>query len=893
MQPFNAMRTKHLQNCLSKGGSAACWYSALGLSITLAINAPAHAEEFFNPSFLSDNPEAVADLSRFDKGEGQAPGSYLVETYLNGEYVATRNITFIPRQHGGEKDPELKPEIRSDDSGLSACMTRIYLEKLGVNIQEFPLIKEASLVQCINLEQAIPQASETLDFEKLRLNISIPQAALKNSVRGYIPPEEWDEGISALLLNYNFTGGNMQSRHEKGVDSNYFLNLNSGLNLGGWRLRNYSTWNYSQSSRRNSQNWQNISTYAQRTIVPIKSSVTLGDSYTPSDIFNSVGFRGIQLESDDNMLPDSLRGFAPTIRCVANSNAKITVKQNGYVIYQTYVPPGAFTLSDLYATSSSGDLQVTVAEANGTENSFSVPYSAVPVLQREGRIKYSLTAGQYRSNNSHQDKPVFGQGTLIWGLPGGVTLYGGSQLANNYRAFALGSGINLGHWGAVSADLTQANSVLPDESRHQGQSLRFLFAKSLNELGTNFQLLGYRYSTQGFYTLDETAYSRMSGYTIDTQDGPVYVEPTYRDYYNLNYTKKGRVQVNISQQLGTYGSIFLSGSRQTYWYTDQTNDLWQLGYSAYLNDLSYNLTYSYNQGVGYSEADKRIALNVSLPIGKWLSNGGKAADITHSNNTAHATYAANADTKGRVTQQTGVSGTLLDRNNLSYGVQQGYGNHGVGANGGANLNYRGPYGNSNIAYGYSKDYRQVNYGLSGGLIGHANGVTLSQPLGDTNVLIKAPGASGVSLENSTGISTDWRGYAVVPYATAYRLNRVALDTTTLKDNADLEDAVANVVPTQGALVRAEFTTLIGVRALITLIQVNGKPVPFGASVSRDDEKGGGIVGDNGQVYLSGLPLDGHLLVKWGNAADQTCRVAYSLPQESQNKAISYTEARCQ
>ncbi|MBW0671940.1 fimbria/pilus outer membrane usher protein, partial [Escherichia coli] len=39
-----------------------------------------------------------------------------------------------------------------------------------------------------------------------------------------------------------------------------------------------------------------------------------------------------------------------------------------------------------------------------------------------------------------------------------------------------------------------------------GRDIRFLYAKSMNTFGTNFQLMGYRYSTQGFYTLDDVAY---------------------------------------------------------------------------------------------------------------------------------------------------------------------------------------------------------------------------------------------------------------------------------------------------------------------------------------------------------------------------------------------------
>src|SRR5690606_9685828 len=134
----------------------------------------------------------------------------------------------------------------------------------------------------------------------------------------------------------------------------------------------------------------------------------------------------------------------------------------------------------LYPTSSSGDLNVEIKEADGTINSYSVPYSAVPVLQREGSVKYAAAAARYRSSSSQQEDVNFIQGTLIWGLPKGFTVYGGTQLTEKYAAFALGSGVNLGNVGAVSADVTSAQSELSDGSSHSGQSIRFLYAKSLN-----------------------------------------------------------------------------------------------------------------------------------------------------------------------------------------------------------------------------------------------------------------------------------------------------------------------------------------------------------------------------------------------------------------------------
>ncbi|WP_241185280.1 fimbria/pilus outer membrane usher protein, partial [Klebsiella grimontii] len=73
--------------------------------------------------------------------------------------------------------------------------------------------------------------------------------------------------------------------------------------------------------------------------------------------------------------------------------------------------------------------------------------------------------------------------------------------------------------GALSLDITQANATLPDDSERQGQSVRFLYNKSLTDTGTNIQLVGYRYSTRGYFSFADTTYSRMSGYNVETQDG--------------------------------------------------------------------------------------------------------------------------------------------------------------------------------------------------------------------------------------------------------------------------------------------------------------------------------------------------------------------------------------
>lgn len=846
----------------------------------IAIIKNSYAGEFFNPAFLSDNGNEVADLSRFDKGLGQAAGDYRVEVFLNGEYVATQDILFVST----EKDGKIKPG--SDDTGLIPCLTTDWFKKYNIDISNAILLNDS----CVDFQSTYDKSQARFDFEDQKLYIEIPQASFINNIRGYIPPSEWQDGINALLLNYGFTGSHSKDTKNDERYNNYFLNLDSGVNLGSWQVRNASTWNYTSDRRTDNSQWNNIRTYVQKAIIPLKSQLTIGDSFTENDIFDSVGFRGVKLASDDNMLPDSMRGFAPTVRGVANSNAQVTIRQNGYVIYQSYVSPGAFEIKDLYATSNSGNLDVTVKENNGTITQFTVPYSAVPMLQREGRTKYEVTAGEFRSGSSMQNSPDFWQGTISHGLSEGVTVYGGTQLSDNYRAFSAGAGKNLGEWGAISADITQANSRLPNGEHKQGQSVRFLYAKSLNELGTNFQLMGYRYSTKGYYTLSETSYRQMSGYNIRTQDGAEYKDAEIIDYHNLYYTKQGQYQVNISQQFDGYGSVYITGSHQTYWGTNETDQSLQFGYNGNWEDITYGVNWSQNKSAGLSDKDKRIAFNVSVPLSRWFGSGD-AADITGSRNNIYSTYTLTRDDNNKVSQQLGISGTLLEDNNLNYNIQQGYANKGESASGSASVNYQGGYGEAGAGYNYGKNWQQVTYTVRGGVLAHQNGITLSQPLGQTNILVEAPGVKDTSVENETGVFTDWRGYAVIPNATAYRNNRVALDITTLPDNAELDNAVDYVVPVQGAIVKANFKSRIGLKAMVTLLQKNGKAVPFGAIVTDEHTGKANIVGDDGVAFMTGLPETGKLNIVWGNGADSQCTAEYHLTAGS-NTPISNISARC-
>lgn len=72
-----------------------------------------------------------------------------------------------------------------------------------------------------------------------------------------------------------------------------------------------------------------------------------------------------------------LRKFAAWRRATPSSPCA-----SSNIIYQTTVPPGPFTLQDVYPSGYGSDLEVSVKEADGSVEVFSVPYASVAQLLR-------------------------------------------------------------------------------------------------------------------------------------------------------------------------------------------------------------------------------------------------------------------------------------------------------------------------------------------------------------------------------------------------------------------------------------------------------------------------------------------------------------------------------
>ncbi len=791
--------------------------AALAFTAGTQHNAFAQEKVWFDPMLMEqgDPGQRGVDLSIFSTKDQLPAGNYPLRIRLNGDELFTRTIPLTVDTHG-ETHPVITPAL---------------LQELNVKTEAYPALAALSpLAPIEDIGALIPAASVRLNTHSMALEVSIPQAALRRTARGFVDPQYWDDGIPALFSNYTFNGTDTQSDVDAG-DSSQYLNLQNGLNIGPWRVRNYSTWSKSDDEA----NWDTVYTFLQRDIKPWRSQLTLGESYSPSMIFDSVKFKGAQLATDDNMLPDSLRGFAPVIRGIASSNAEVTVRQNGYIIFQDTVAPGAFEISDLYPTSHSGDLEVTIKEADGKERRFIQPFSAVPIMQRPGQLKYSLTAGEYDPSGPDDATPTFAQGTMIYGLNNRFTLYGGAMGADTYQAAALGVGVGLDEWGSVSVDVTQARSQLQNNTTSTGQSYRFQYSKNIEFTDTAITLAGYRYSTSGYYDFEEANHDAS----------------WYDDRYSGYYQQRSQLQISINQTLNGIGSFYLNGYQRDFWNRMDKEQNLSAGFAFSVSGMTWTLSSAWNKTD--DQTDRQIALGVSIPLSRWLNN-------------SWATFNVSQNQDGDTRYQSGLSGTLMDDGRLSYSLQQSYNQAGQngdnGADSSADLNYKSRFANLSLGYYRSDDTRQWNYGASGALVVHPHGVTLAQPLGDAFALVDANGASDIRFKNQSGVATDWLGYAVIPWLSPYERNELTLDTTVMPAGVDAENTHLTLIPNKGAMVYAHIDAREGHRLLLTLRRANGEPVPFGALVTLDGVDGyESIVDEGGMAYLTGVKENGVVQVK--------------------------------
>ncbi|MNV62438.1 Outer membrane usher protein FimD precursor [compost metagenome] len=172
------------------------------------------------------------------------------------------------------------------------------------------------------------------------------------------------------------------------------------------------------------------------------------------------------------------------------------------------------------------------------------------------------------------------------------------------------------------------------------------------------------------------------------------------------------------------------------------------------------------------------------------------------------------------------------------------------------------------------------------------GMLFGQSIGETAIIVEAPGAAGVIVDAYPGVRTNGSGRALVPYATPYRENRISLSPDYDDPNASISQNVATVVPTRGAIVVAKFETELGRTVLVVLKNISGAELPFGAAIYAADGEQRGVVGPVGRAWLTGLQGASRYTVKWGGEQEQHCSFEIDVSAEQSGAAETQKELTC-
>ncbi|CAG9406612.1 fimbria/pilus outer membrane usher protein [Providencia alcalifaciens] len=828
-----------------------CFISVLFIS---KASAQHHEQSFvFDQSMLLGGGKNI-DINKFSENNYVPTGQYLVNLFVNSNFYEKKEVEF---------------KLDKTET-TSPCFSPEELESMGILLKKANASIETKSAQCLFIQDVIPDAKVSFDSANLRLNLLIPQIYIKQDAKGFVPESSLNAGTAMLFANYDT---NYYKNKSKGYNSDYaFASFNGGINLGLWQFRQQASMNYTStennSGKKTKFNW--IRTYLQRPIVSLKSQLLVGEISTAGSIFGSLSFRGVQLISDDRMLPDSQKGYAPVIRGVATTTARVSVKQNGVEIYQTTVSPGQFEITDLYPTSYEGDLLVEVQEANDKVTSFVVPFSAVPESVRPGYTRYAIAMGELKNFNRINNR--FVDASFQHGLTNMLTLSSGVRAADKYYAASVGT-VLATQFGAFGLQSAFSNADINGET-HQGARVGINYSRTLSTTNTIITLAGYKYSTEGFRELAD-----VLGVRGMKSENEVWNSNTYK--------QESQMVLHINQSLGEWGQVFTSGSINNYYGNRERDTQFQLGYSNTYKNIGYSIVYS-QQKVGHvndnytysdqrdnSKTDKIVMFTVSVPLGgsydsPMLMLGGTNSD-------SNSSYQAN------------LSGIMGEDQTLSYSVNADYDANNRNVSSGIHLTKQFPEATISGSVSKGENYTQGSLSARGAIVAHSGGVTMGPYVSDTFALVEAQGAKGARVINGSGASIDRFGYAIIPSLIPYQYNNVGLDSKEIEDNhVALTENSQKIAPYAGANVKLKFNTSVGYPILISIPQ--SVSLPLGADVYDVNKQVVGLVGQGNQIYARVEQLNGTLSV-----AQQLgdCHVTYNIPDDKKALSLILLNETCE
>lgn len=771
--------------------------AALALAISAVFASVATvAGEKLDMSFIQGgagvNPEVWAALNG-----NYAPGRYLVDLSLNGKESGKQILDVTPQ----------------DSNEL--CLTEAWLTKAGIYVSA-DYFREGynATRQCYVLTKA-PSVKVDFDVSTQSLSLSIPQKGLVKMPENV----DWDYGTSAFRVNYNANANTGRN------NTSAFGSADLKANIGHWVVSSSAT----ASTGDGGENSATINMFtASRAIRLLSADLLVGKTSTGDSMLGSTGTYGVSLSRNNSMKPGNL-GYTPVFSGIANGPSRVTLTQNGRLLYSEMVPAGPFSITDvpLYT---SGDVTMKVTGEDGREQTQVFPLAVMNGQLSPGEHEFNLAAG-LPDDDSDMDGAVFAA-SYGYGLEN-LTLRTGLVFNQDWKGASAGMVVGLGWLGAVSVDGAYASAKYRDGS-HSGNKVQLAWSKQLETTNTGLRLSWSRRSEE---------YEDMSSFN----PSEVYSQ------VNQGRRVKDEWSAGISQPVGGPFSLSLSGWQRSYYpasaisaHRQQKDSGKERGVtgtlSTQIEGVGVNLSWT---GSRNAEGENNWSASASVSVPFML------LDRRYSSSTSVST-----SKDGGTGFSTGLSGSLNDR--FSYGLGGGRDGDG-GASSYLNASYSG-----DRAYLSGALNQSSSGGTSGSVsasgsvlaVPAAKDIMFSRTTGDTVAVVNVKDTPGVKVTSGDG-QTNSDGNLVVPL-NSYDWNTVTIDAGTLPLSTELTNTSQKVVPTDKAVVWMPFDALKVKRYLLQVKQRDGEFVPGGTWARDSKNTPLGFVANNGVLMINTVDAPGDI-----------------------------------
>ena len=546
---------------------------------------------------------------------------------------------------------------------------------------------------------------------------------------------------------------------------------------------------------------------------------------------------GLQAQRSFGLRPDLVTLPLPSASGSAAVPSTVDVFVNNVRTSSQEVESGPYRISNLSATTGSGNARVVLRDASGRETVTDLPFYVSSKMLAPGLFDFSAEAGaprlSYGTTADTYGKTFVASASGRRGVLDWLTLEGHAEAGAGLWNAGAGAAIRTGSFGVASGALAASD--------YGGKlGLQSYVAYETGIWGLTVQLSSQR--TFGPYDDLASVTARLSTNTsVDPQSlagalsftNPAWTVGTVPTSLWLS-ARPPRALDRIS--IGLPLPFDLSTLSASFIHLADAS-----GRVSNVLSASWSRAFAYNATVfatAYTDVSDRkncgFLVGLSIPIGGAAS---ASSGVSRDRNGTNLTF----DAVKPIAQQPGSFGW------------RAHDSEGATPDRSASIGYRSDYARVEAGVRQYGSNSSATAEIEGAVVTMGNGVFLANRIDDSFAVIET-GMPGVEVfqENRSVGFTDSDGRALVTGLRSYQKNKIAIDTRNLPVDADVSTTQDIIVPADRSGVRVNF----GVRtntsaAILVLTGPDGQPIPAG---SEGKVEGGErfVVGYDGRAWVKGL-----------------------------------------